>query len=472
MTCIRTHRENVHMPRRPKATAVSSASRSLPAELQHLNLNAAGIDIGAAAHFVAVPPDRDPQPVREFATFTADLHRLADWLTACGVDTVVMESTGVYWIPLFEILDARGFKVLLVNARHVKNVSGRKSDVLDCQWLQQLHTYGLLQGAFRPADEIVVLRSYLRQRAMLVQGAAMHIQHMQKALQQMNRLLHQVVADLTGVTGMTIIRAILAGERDPQVLAQSRDYRCNQSAEVIANSLIGNYRAEHLFALQQAVTLYEAYQAQIAACDQQLEQYLASCPPVTAAPPPTPAKPRQRTGNPFHFDAHAQLYRMTGVDLTRIDGIDAVTALTVVGEIGTDMTRWKTVKHFTSWLGLCPGTNVSGGKVQSTKTKPTVNRAAAALRLAATSLFRSRSALGAYLRRMTAKLGKPAAITATAHKLARLIYSMLRYGTEYVDAGQDYYERAYRERVVRNLTRRAKELGLVLVPEAGETAVT
>ena len=204
------------MPRRPKATSVSSASRSLPAELQHLNLNAAGVDIGAAAHFVAVPPDRDPQPVREFATFTADLHRLADWLTACGVDTVVMESTGVYWVPLFEILDARGFKVLLVNARHVKNVSGRTSDVLDCQWLQQLHTYGLLQGAFRPADEIVVLRSYLRQRAMLVQGAAMHIQHMQKALQQMNLLLHQVVADITGVTGMTIIRAILAGERDPR----------------------------------------------------------------------------------------------------------------------------------------------------------------------------------------------------------------------------------------------------------------
>src|ERR671933_963604 len=390
------------MPRRPKAPPVTAASPSLPASLQHLNLNAAGIDIGATAHFVAVPPDRDPQPVRQFATFTADLHRLADWLAACGVDTVVMESTGVYWIPLFEILDARGFHVLLVNARHVKNVSGRKSDVLDCQWLQQLHTYGLLQGAFRPADEIVVLRSYLRQRTMLVQGAATHIQHMQKALQQMNLVLHQVVADITGVTGMTIIRAILAGERDPQVLAQQRDYRCKHSVAEIAQSLAANYRAEHLFALQQAVTLYESYQVQIVACDQQIEQYLATFTPVTLEPPPTPAKPRQRTGNPFHIDAHTQLYRLTGVDLTRIDGIDVATALTLVSEIGTDMGRWPTVKHFSSWLGLCPGTKKSGGKVLSSKTPPSANRAAAALRLAATSLYRSRSALGAYLRRMSA----------------------------------------------------------------------
>ncbi len=460
------------MPRRMNVSPASVAAPSLPAQLQHLNLNAAGIDIGATAHFVAVPPDRDPQPVRQFATFTADLHRLADWLTECGVETVVMESTGVYWIPLFELLEERDFTVLLVNARHVKNVSGRKSDVLDCQWLQQLHTYGLLSGAFRPADEIVVLRSYLRQRTTLVQGASAHIQHMQKALQQMNILLHQVVADITGVTGMTILRAILAGERDPQVLAQSRDPRCKNSAEVIAQSLVGNYRAEHLFALQQAVTLYEVYQAQIVACDEQIDRSLATFTPVTVEPPPTPAKPRQRSGNPFHFDAHAQLYRMTGVNLTRIDGIESVTALTVLGEIGTDMSRWKTVKHFTSWLGLCPGTKVSGGRVLGSKTKPTANRAATALRLAAGSLWRSRSALGAYLRRMSARLGKPQAVTATAHKLARLVYSMLKHGTEYVDVGQDYYERQYRERVVQNLTRRAKELGLVLVPEPAPEAVT
>ncbi len=458
------------MPRRPKAPLTSKAS--LPAQLQHINLHAAGIDIGATAHFVAVPPDSDPQPVRQFGTFTADLHRLADWLTACGVETVVMESTAVYWIPLFELLEERGFQVLLVNARHVKNVSGRKSDVLDCQWLQQLHTFGLLNGAFRPADEIVVLRSYLRQRSVLVQGAAMHIQHMQKALQQMNVLLHQVVWDITGVTGMTIIRAILAGERDPQILAQSRDPRCKNSAEVIAQSLVGNYRAEHLFALQQAVTLYEVYQAQIVACDAEIEQYLASCTAVTSEPPPTPGKPRSRTGNPFHFDAHAHLYRLTGVDLTRIDGIDSVSALTILGEIGTDMSRWQTVKHFTSWLGLCPGTKVSGGKVLGSKSKPTANRAASALRLAAASLSRSRSALGAYLRRMSARIGKPQAITATAHKLARLVYSMLKHGTEYVDVGQDYYERHHRERVVHNLTRRAKELGFVLFPAPPQEAVT
>ncbi len=460
------------MARRPNARSASAPSPSLPAQLQHLNLNAAGIDIGATAHFVAVPPDRDPQPVRPFGTFTADLHRLADWLTACGVDTVVMESTGVYWIPLFELLEERGFAVLLVNARHVKNVSGRKSDILDCQWLQQLHTYGLLTGAFRPADEIVVLRSYLRQRATLVQGASAHIQHMQKALQQMNLLLHQVVADITGVTGMTIIRAILAGERDPQVLAQHRDPRCKNTVAVIAQSLVGSYRTEHLFALQQAVTLYDVYQAQIVACDAQIEQYLATCTPMTEDEPPTPGKPRPRTGNPFHFDAHTQLYRLTGVDLTRIDGIDSVTALTLVGEIGTDMSRWKTVKHFTSWLGLCPGTKVSGGRVLGSKTKRSVNRAATALRVAAASLSRSRSALGAYLRRMSARLGKPQAITATAHKLARLVYSMLKHGTEYVDVGQDYYERQHRERVVQNLTRRAKELGLVLVPDPAQEVVT
>jgi transposase len=460
------------MSRRTRSARRDPQATPLPTQLQHLNLNAAAIDLGATSHFVAVPEGRDTVSVREFGTFTADLHRLADWLEQCGVDTVVMESTGVYWIPVFELLEQHGFKVLLVNARHVKNVSGRKSDVLDCQWLQQLHTYGLLSGAFRPDDQIVVLRSYLRQRTMLVQYATAHIQHMQKALQQMNLLLHHVVADITGVTGMAIIRAILDGERDPLALASLRDYRCKHSAEVIAKSLEGNYRQEHLFALQQAVTLYETYRAQIAACDRQLEQYLATCTPVTRDPPPTPAKPRQRSGNPFDFDAHTQLYRLTGVDLTRIDGIDAATALTVISEVGTDMTRWQTVKHFTSWLGLCPGTKKSGGRVLSSKTKPSANRAAAALRIAATSLYRSHSALGAYLRRMSAKLGKPQAVTATAHKLARLVYSMLKHGTEYVDAGQDYYERHYRERVVQNLTRRAKELGLVLVPETPAEAVT
>ena len=461
------------LPHRKQPAPATHPPLSVPTHLQHLNLNAAAIDIGATSHFVAVPEGRDTVSVREFATFTADLHRLVDWLTQCGVDTVVMESTGVYWIPVFELLEQRGFKVLLVDARHVKNVSGRKSDVLDCQWLQQLHTYGLLQGAFRPDDQIVVLRSYLRQRAMLVRYAAIHIQHMQKALQQMNLLLAQVVADITGVTGMTIIRAILDGEHDPQVLAQHRDHRCKHSVEVIAKSLEGNYREEHLFALAQAVTLYDTYQAQIAACDQRIQAYLASLERATEeAPPPPPKRRSKPKGNQPQFDARTAVYQLTGVDLTRIDGIEAATALTLIGEIGTDMSRWKSANHFVSWLGLCPNTKVSGGRVLTSKTKPSANRAAAALRLAAGSLYHSQSALGAYYRRMQAKFGAPKAITATAHKLARIVYSMLKHGSEYVDAGQDYYERQYKERVVRSLQQRAKALGFELKPTAQEVVPT
>jgi transposase len=453
--------------RKPRSVAV------LPDHLPPLNLNAAGIDIGATSHFVAVPPGRDAVTVREFATFTADLHQLADWLEQCGVDTVVMESTGVFWIPVFELLEQRGFVVLLVDARKVKNVSGRKSDVLDCQWLQQLHTYGLLQGAFRPVDAIVVLRSYLRQRTMLIRGAATHIQHMQKALQQMNLLLHQVVADITGLTGMTIIRAILAGERDPQVLAQHRDPRCKNSPVVIAKSLEGNYREEHLFALAQAVALYDTYQAQLAACDNRIEQYLASLEHVTEEAPPQPIK---RRAPPKHnqprFDARTYLYQLTGVDLTTIDGIEAGGALALIAEIGTDMGCWKSANHFVSWLGLCPGTKKSGGRVLSSKSKPTANRAAGILRMAAQTLHHSQSALGAYYRRMAARIGKPQAVTATAHKLARIVYSMLKHGSAYVDAGQDYYERQYTQRVLRNLEQRAKSLGFDLVPVPVVEAVT
>lgn len=453
------------MPRRSPSRPLKTTQPSLPAHLQHLHLNAAGIDVGATSHFVAVPPGRDTTDVREFATFTADLYRLADWLTECGVETVVLESTGVYWIPLFEILEERGFDVRLVDARHVKNVSGRKSDVLDCQWLRDLHTYGLLTGAFRPPEDIVRLRSYLRQRAMLLRDAAAHIQHMQKALQQMNVLLHQVVSDITGLTGMLIIRAIVAGARDPQMLAQHRDPHCKRSLGEIAQSLTGNYRAEHVFALSQALALYDAYQTQVAACDEQIEQQLRSFEPVTLDVPPAGVR-KERNKNAPACDVQRYLYQMTGVDLLRIDGSAAPTALVVVSEIGTDMRRWKTVKHFTSWLGLCPGTNKSGGKVRTSKTKPSANRVATALRLAAGGLARSKSALGAFYRRMAAKLGKAEAITATAHKLARLISSMLRSGTEYVDAGQDYYEQQYQERVLHSLTKRAKAMGFDLVPTA------
>ena len=431
--------------------------------LPPLNLNAAGIDVGATQHYVAIPEGRSEVNVRQFRSFTNDLYRLADWLIECGIETVVMEATGVYWIPLFEILEARGLEVRLVNARHVKNVSGRKSDVLDCQWLQQLHTYGLLQGAFRPAEEVCVLRAYLRQRALLVKCAATHIQHMQKALQQMNLLLHTVVSDITGVTGMKIIRAILGGERHAQVLAAYRDQRCKQSAEVIAESLVGNYREEHLFALRQALELYEVYQAQIAACEREIERQLASFEPVVEGEPPTP-KRGPKAEKESERGLRAQLYQMTGVDLTQLDGIQATTALVLISEIGCDMSRWPSAKHFASWLGLCPGTKVSGGKVLASRTKRVANRAATALRMAASSLYRSQSALGAYFRRLKARLGGPQAITAVAHKLARLVYSLLKYGKEYVDAGQDYYEQQYKTRVVKSLKQRAKQLGYELVP--------
>lgn len=424
--------------------------------------NAAGIDIGSASHFVAVPPDRDEQSVREFASFTADLEALADWLRACGVDTVAMESTGVYWIALFELLESRGFTVLLVNARHVKNVSGRKSDVLDCQWLQQLMTYGLLRGAFRPADEICVLRALYRQRGTLLRSQARHVQHMQKALAQMNIQLTNVLADIVGETGQKILRAIVAGERDGHVLAAMRNVRVRASAEEIAKSLQGNWRAEHLFALRQALDAFDFVGTQLAECDCEIERQLHSLQIHDGEP--AKGKKRGRARNAPKFDLRAQLFRMCGVDLTRIDGVDVTTALAVVSEIGTDMSRFPTVKHFTSWLGLCPGTKITGGKVMSGKTKRVINRAAQALRLAAAALRSSKSALGAYFRRICSRMDKPKAVTAAAHKLARLIYTMLTKGEEYTDQGQDYYEQRYRERVLQALSQRAAKLGMKMVP--------
>ena len=408
---------------------------------------------------MAVPEGLSEQPVREFSTFTDDLHRMADWLIACGITTVAMESTGIYWIPVFEILESAGLDVKLVNARHVKNVPGRKSDVLDCQWLQQLHTYGLLEGAFRPTEQVCSLRAYVRQRMNLVRYASSHIQHMQKALAQMNLLLANVVSDITGTTGMRIIKAILDGERDPRILAGMRDRRCKNNEETIARSLHGNFRPEHLFSLKQAVDLYTFYQGQIAECDQQILSQLATFDAVSDPNDDPQAKPPSSVND--------ALQRMSGVDLTRIDGIDTNSALKIIAEVGVDMSRWKSAKHFSSWLGLCPGTKVSGGKILSGKTKQAANRAAATLRMAAFTLFRSKSALGAYLRRQRSRLGAPKAITATAHKLARLVYSMLKHGSAYVDAGQDYYEERYRSRIIKNLKRKAQELGFELIEISG-----
>ena len=448
---------------KPGAKKVRGDER-LPAELSRVSLNAAGIDVGASSHFAAVPEDRWDQPVREFEAFTADLYRLADWLAECRVETVAMESTGVYWIPLFGVLEERGFEVMLVDPSRIKNVPGRKTDVLDCQWLQQLHTYGLLSGSFRPEGEIRCLRSYLRQRAMLVEYASHHIQHMQKALTQMNVKLQHVISNITGKTGMTIIEAIVGGERNPRKLAALRDPRTRANEEIIARSLQGHWREEHIFELTQALELYRTYQDKIAQCDREIEKQLGRFEDRSNGEPPAGDAGKRSQGNAPRFDLRNHLHRMTGVDLTRIDGVDAFTALKVVGEIGTDMTRWPSAKHFASWLGLSPNNRITGGKVISSRTKANANRAAAALRLAANALHRSNSALGAFLRRKKAHLGAPKAITATAHKLARIIYSMLRYGQGYVDAGAQYYESQYRERALRAARQRAAQLGYQLVP--------
>jgi transposase len=429
--------------------------------------NAAGIDIGSGSHFVAVPPDRDEQPVREFKSFTGELHRLADWLDGCGVDTVAMESTGVYWIPLYELLEQRGFTVLLVNARHVKNVCGRKSDVLDCQWLQQLHSFGLLRGAFRPGDAVCVLRALTRQRAALLRTQARSVQHMQKALTQMNVQLANVIADVVGETGQKILRAIVDGERDPLKLAALKNTMIRASTEEIAASLQGNWRSEHLFALKQALASFDFCGTQLAECDVEIQaqlQALQIC--KDELPKAQPGKKRGHARNAPKFDLRTHLYRMCGVDLTRIDGIEVSTVLVVLSEVGTDMSRFASAKHFASWLGLAPGTKISGGKLLSGKTARTVNRAAQALRLSAAALRRSQSALGAYFRRMCARMDKSKAVTATAHKLARLIYAMLTKGEEYTDAGQEYFEERYRERVLRNLRQRAQLMGMQIVPVA------
>jgi len=448
------------MPRRSKRRVV------LPAQLKQVHLHAAGVDVGSEFHCVAVPPDRDEQPVRSFGAFTADLEALADWLSRCGIETVAMESTGVYWIALFELLESRGFQVLLVDSRRLKSVPGRKTDILDCQWIQQLHTFGLLSGAFRPVEEVCVLRAYMRQRTMLVQYAAQHIQHLQKALHQMNIKLDKVVSDITGSTGMAILEALLEGERNPLKLAQLRHPQCQNDEATFAKALHGNWREEHLFSLRQAMALYKTYHQQIAECDRQIEHHLGS---FSSKSDPTQPAPKKKGGKPsrnqLRFEARQILQRITGVDLTRIDGIDDHTALKILSEIGTDMSRWPTVKHFTSWLGLCPGSRQSGGKKLSGRTKPCANRAAAALRMAASSLHRSQTALGAYLRRMKARLGAPQAITATAHKLARLLYFALKHGWNYVDPGQNWYEHQYQDRILKSLTRKASQLGYQLVPQ-------
>ena len=431
--------------------------------------NAAAIDVGATLHMAAVSADRATEPVRSFGTFTTDLHRLADWFTECGVETIVMESTSVYWIPIFELLDARGFTVFLVNARDAKHVPGRKTDVSDAQWLQRLHSYGLLRASFRPKGQIAELRAYVRQRERLLEYAASHIQHMQKALTEMNLQLHHVVADITGSTGLRIIRAILAGERDPKVLACLRHYSCRSSAETIAKALTGSYRTEHLFALEQALALYDVYHEMASACDVRIEAVLKELSihrgRGIGSVPPAPRR-RQRTdqANALVFDVRAALFALLGKDITAIDGLGPYLSLKLVAECGDDLSSWPSAKHFTSWLGLAPSNKVSGGKMLSSRTRRSGGRAAALLRLAAVTLGRTDTALGAFYRRLSSRIGKAKAVTATARKVAVLFYNAVRHGMEYVDAGASSYETRYRTRVVNNLHRRAKAFGFVLQP--------
>lgn len=449
--------------------------------LDVVHRDAAGIDIGSREHYVAVGPDRDSEPVRVFGCFTAELQRLAEFLAKCRIKTVVMQSTGVYWIPVYDVLEQAGFEVWLVNARDTKNLPGRKSDVQESQWLLKLHTYGLLRKSFRPVPEIRALRTCWRERAEYVQQAGSCIQRMHKALTEMNVQLGTVLSDLSGTTGMSILRSIVGGERDGRKLAQFRDPRVKASPETIAQSLQGTWRPEQLAILKRQLADWDHVQQQMAACDRDLEAMMKQMPDAIAAPIPAPAatgkasrkRRRKRNGkssrNEPQFDLESELKRMTGVDLTRIDGVKANTIQTVITEAGLDMSKWETEQHFVSWIGLSPRNDVSGGKVLNRRTRKVVSRLATALRMAATTLRESDSYLGAQFRRFRTRLGPPKAITAMAAKLARLIYRMLRYGQEYVDRGTAHYEERHRQQQIQFLSKKAAQHGFALV-EVGKTA--
>jgi transposase len=431
-----------------------------------VNPHAAGLDIGSEEIWACVPEDRDAEPVRAFGTFTPDLYALADWLAACRIETVAMESTGVYWIPVYEILEARGFRVHLVNARHLKHVPGRKSDVKDCQWIQHLHTCGLRSGSCRPEAELCAVRAYLRHRAALLEYRAAHIQHMQKALHQMNVQLTQVLTDITGATGLAIIRAIVAGERDPVRLARFRAPRCASSTEEIAKALTGHYQPEHVFALKQALALYDVYTEQVRECDAEIERRFQAIQPVGPDElPPLDRANKHRTHhkNAPDYDARGLLYQLTGVDLVAIPGLNASTVQTILAAIGLDPRKWPHARAFCSWLGLAPQHEISGGKILRRSTLKTRNRAGQAFRLAAHAVSRSHNGLGAYYRRMRARQGAKAAIVATAHKIARIVYHLLTHRTPFRDLSAEVYEQRARERDLAHLRKRAAKLGLTLV---------
>lgn len=453
-----------------KTTRAKNKGKRAPIALDRLEVvhpKAAAIDIGSTSHFVAVTPDLSDEPVREFSALTPGLKELVDWLKACGATTVAMEATGVYWVPLYEMLQSEGIDVQLVNAHHVRSVPGRKSDVLDCQWLLKLHTFGLLRGSFRPTAQIVALRCYLRQRDTLVCCAGSEVQRMQKALTLMNLQLHTVIADITGTTGLSILRSIVAGERDPHVLAKMRDPRCKADEQTILESLTGSYRDEHLFCLEQSLRLYDTYQQLIEDCDRAATTLLAQLTASLPAPAPLPKGKRRGPKQP-KVDYRTPAYQLTNVDLTRIPGLSDYSVITLLSEIGTDMSRWPSHKHFAAWLRLAPGTKITGGKILSSRTLPTSSRVVEILRTAAVTAGRTRSALGAYYRRLCLRRGTSRAIVATAHKIARYIYHMLSTGEPFLDNGQDAYEQDYRHHLVRKLTKQAESLGLRLVPAAAQ----
>jgi hypothetical protein len=436
--------------------------------MQVVNPKAAGIDVGNEEHWVSVPPELDAEPVRSFGCFTRELEEMANWLVGCGIETVAMQSTGVYWIALYDILAERGVRVCVANAEDTKNLPGRKTDIQECQWLRKLHTYGLLKNSFRPEEEILVARTYWRQRQQHIADASRCIQHMQKALTQMNVQLANVISDISGETGQAILKAIVAGERDAQKLARFRDPRVKASATTVAQSLEGNWRAELVFVLEQELNSYEMYQDKIAECDQRLYEHYRrmaqKADPQELAPVPHDKRPR---GNvPEGFDLRQELYRITGVDLTAIDGINVLTAQTVFAEVGSDMSRFSSEGHFVSFLDLSPRNKISGGKIVGRQKRKTKNRAGLALRFAAGTLLKSETYLGAQYRRLRTRLGSPKARKAMGNKLARIIYRMLKFGEEYVDRGQEFYQEKYHQQQVRFLTKKAAELGFQVVQMA------
>lgn len=443
---------------------VLRGQRKIIGAFEQVNPDAAGIDAGSREHWVSVPEDRDVEPVKRFGAFTTDLYGMADWLVACGIKTVAVEATGVYWIPLVEVLEARGLEVKLVDSRSIGR-RNKKTDVLDCQWIRQLHMFGLLDGAFRPAADMLALRAYQRQRSTLIQYGADHIKHMQKALDLMNLKLHTVIADITGKTGMQIIQSILAGKRDPVELAKLRDPKCKNSEETIAKALLGNYRDEHVFALRQAYDLFQTYQKKIAECDEKTKEALEEFDRKAAPGKVLTARAKiKRRKNQPHFDGRALLHEMLGVDLVAVDGFDVSTVLTIVSEIGTDVDKFPTQAQFVSWLRVACNDRITGGKKilkKGPKVQP--NRATQAFRLAAQSLARAKNWLGAFFRRMQRK-GWAVAVKATAAKLATVFYSMLKNKTEYKAPDINYYEQRYRANLLKALEKKAKVLGFALTP--------